>query len=427
MKPRVLYSDGAEQSANVRVLSASAVAEMATTSAAAVPDAPPVRLPRTPSHDVLAGAAARAASQSTIHPLDTVKVRMQVPETSARPANLASRSRRSSDRPFRPGDLQRFTRRAAVRISSLYRGVWGAASGASLAMAFYFASYGVVAKALETHTKLSVGAVAFISGAAGAIGSSVVKIPAAVCIRSVQANVYPNVWTAARRIVKAVGPLGLYTGYIPTLLEDVPDMAVKFAVYEMLQNAHFKVTQRRSNQVEDLAFGGLAGAAAAASTTPLDVVKTHMMCTAAGRPSMRSAFNKVVQNGGNKALWRGVGPRALCNGINSAVFFCFFELSRSLISQYKANEASRKQEGRAGLWQEGGMAMQDAWARLQQDQKQIGVIAAMSLAMSSTIDSLKRAPRRVALAGSPSSSEAAPAPAPAAPVGGVKSPKAVRC
>ena len=30
--------------------------------------------------------------------------------------------------------------------------------------------------------------------------------------------------------------------------------------------------------------------------------------------------------GGPKALFRGVGPRALSNGVNSAVFFMFFEV-----------------------------------------------------------------------------------------------------
>ncbi len=33
---------------------------------------------------------------------------------------------------------------------------------------------------------------------------------------------------------------------------------------------------------------------------------------------------------------RGVGPRALSNGINSAVFFCFFEALRSTFKQRKA-------------------------------------------------------------------------------------------
>ena len=64
-------------------------------------------------------------------------------------------------------------------------------------------------------------------------------------------------------------------GFVPTLLEDVPDMAVKFAVYESLRSLHQRVFHGRSATIlEDLVIGGTAGAAAAAATTPLDVVKT---------------------------------------------------------------------------------------------------------------------------------------------------------
>jgi solute carrier family 25 S-adenosylmethionine transporter 26 len=35
-------------------------------------------------------------------------------------------------------------------------------------------------------------------------------------------------------------------------------------------------------------------------------------------------------------MCRGVGPRALSNGINSAVFFCFFEALRTTFKQRKA-------------------------------------------------------------------------------------------
>jgi solute carrier family 25 S-adenosylmethionine transporter 26 len=41
-----------------------------------------------------------------------------------------------------------------------------------------------------------------------------------------------------------------------------------------------------------------------------------------------SAVRAVYANGGGKAFFRGIGPRALSNGINSAVFFCFFEALR---------------------------------------------------------------------------------------------------
>ncbi len=55
------------------------------------------------------------------------------------------------------------------------------------------------------------GATAFVAGAAAALGSSVVKVPLAVCIRSVQAGIYKNVVHAAQEITKAAGVRGLFT------------------------------------------------------------------------------------------------------------------------------------------------------------------------------------------------------------------------
>ena len=135
-------------------------------------------------------------------------------------------------------------------------------------------------------------------------------------------------------------------------------------------------------------MGAAAGAFAAAATTPLDVIKTNMMCTAASRPTMMSSARAVMAQGGPVhffrcegdsdtvfvcalfadtfilsiypnvrksvpllpglnpsilvpsscwgAMCRGVGPRALSNGINSAVFFCFFEALRGSFKKRKA-------------------------------------------------------------------------------------------
>jgi solute carrier family 25 S-adenosylmethionine transporter 26 len=107
-------------------------------------------------------------------------------------------------------------------------------------------------------------------------------------------------------------------------------MAVKFAVYETLRLTHRSLaSERQPSTLEDLFMGGFAGAAAAAATTPLDVVKTRMMCTASSRPTLLGAARSVLAEGdGFKAFFRGVGPRALSNGLNSAVFFCFFEAIR---------------------------------------------------------------------------------------------------
>jgi|APGre2960657444_1045066.scaffolds.fasta_scaffold03149_2 solute carrier family 25 S-adenosylmethionine transporter 26 len=284
------------------------------------------------SIDVLAGAAARAASQSTIHPLDTLKVRMQAPlRGNASPACASAASK--------------YGLGAGGRVASLYKGVGGAASGAGIAIGTYFAFYGVASRALERHTDLPASARAFLAGAAGAIGSSFVKVPAAVCIRSVQANLYPSVLSAAACITRAAGVRGLYTGYLPTVLEDVPDMAFKFAAYESMRAAHARLTGRtrdEASRLEDLCMGGAAGALAAAATTPLDVLKTRMMCSASSRPTFRGALGAVLaEKRGIAPFFAGVGPRALSNGLNSAVFFMFFEAIRSRLLAREA-EGRRK-------------------------------------------------------------------------------------
>ena len=320
-----------------------------------------------PVTDVIAGATARAASQSTIHPLDTIKVRMQA----ALKGNKVASKVTSAAAPVSTGKYGIGATAAVAgkspramaaatgavlgkvggEVSSLYRGVFGAAGGAGLAIGAYFAFYGAAKKMLEANTEYSVSTVAFLAGGVGALGSSIVKVPAAVCIRSVQANVYPNVIVAARSITKAAGPRGMFTGYLPTLLEDVPDMAVKFAAYETMRTMHRRVTGMKpedSHAAADISMGLIAGAVAAGATTPLDVVKTRMMCNASQRPSFAGAIAGVWRDsppgvGRAKTFFTGVGPRAFSNGINSAIFFCFFEQLRVVFKQQDERRALQRE------------------------------------------------------------------------------------
>eukprot|EP00951_Prasinocladus_malaysianus_P043010 scaffold531429_cov43-Prasinocladus_malaysianus.AAC.1 len=127
---------------------------------------------------------------------------------------------------------------------------------------------------------------------------------------------------------------GMLSGFTPTVLEDIPDMAFKFAAYESLRQLHATATGgRKANPTEDFAMGAVSGAFAAAATTPLDVIKTNMMCNASTRPTMMTAAREVYAQGGLRAFGRGLGPRALSNGINSAVFFCFFEAIRNYFAE----------------------------------------------------------------------------------------------
>jgi len=99
----------------------------------------------------------------------------------------------------------RMVKRALPRIAGLYRGVFGAASGAGIAIGAYFAFYGAATNVLVRNTQMKPASIAFTAGAIAAAGGSIVKVPLAVCIRSVQAGVYPNVIKAASEITAAAG------------------------------------------------------------------------------------------------------------------------------------------------------------------------------------------------------------------------------
>merc|ERR1719506_2288221 len=300
-----------------------------------------------PLNDTIAGALARAASQSTIHPLDTVKVQMQA-------GTFGTAALAGSGGVSKFGALVPPSGAAAKiipSIASLYRGVFGAASGAGIAIGAYFAIYSTTTRLLDLHVKSRLGegvppgAIAFTAGAIAAAGGSFVKVPLAVCIRSVQAGVYPNFVNASKSIVKAAGARGLFTGFLPTFLEDVPDMAVKFACYETLRSLHRKMNKGKpSTAQEDLVMGGFSGSVAAAATTPLDVIKTTMMCSAATRPSVVGACKSIWAQGlGPKAFFTGVGARSLSNGVNTAVFFAFFEAIKGCMDKREATkEAGRR-------------------------------------------------------------------------------------
>lgn len=281
-----------------------------------VPESVPTPPPK-PVSEVLAGATARVASQATIHPLDTLKVRLQ---TTSKAVGIG-----------RPS----FGLHCGLRgVLTLYKGVLGAAAGAGFAIGTYFAFYTTARNLMTRRTSFNSSAIAFISAGTAAASCSVVKVPLAVCIRSVQAGVYKHPFEAAVSIIRAVGIRGLFTGYLPTVVEDVPDMAVKFAAFETMRSVHKSfLTDRQPSAQEDFVFGAISGALAAACTTPVDVVKTNMMCQATCRPSMTSIAKKIMQTQGLKGFFQGVGPRALSNGMNSAIFFCFFEAFRSVLLQ----------------------------------------------------------------------------------------------
>ena len=111
-------------------------------SLSAPPPPPPPSTPKVdtkPASDVLAGAMARAASQGTIHPLDTLKVRMQSQSGKAAKRPLSKIAKlippAGADAAATAAKAQKAVSKAIPKVASLYKGVIGAASGLVLPLA----------------------------------------------------------------------------------------------------------------------------------------------------------------------------------------------------------------------------------------------------------------------------------------------------
>jgi len=132
-----------------------------------------------PVKDIIAGGLARAASQSTIHPLDTVKVRMQAtlkgvagaaaptpPSVGKYGVGLSAVSNGAVSLGKR--SLASAAKAGATKFTSevgmMYKGCFGAATGAGIAIGAYFAFYGTAKKLLQEKSDMPVSQIAFVAG-----------------------------------------------------------------------------------------------------------------------------------------------------------------------------------------------------------------------------------------------------------------------
>ncbi len=67
----------------------------------------------------------------------------------------------------------------------------------------------------------------------------------------------------------------------------------------------------------------------------------------------------MAERPGLRVFFRGVGPRALSNGLNSAIFYCWFEILRAHLAENLARKQREQQLGLGQRQQAGRLGMSD--------------------------------------------------------------------
>ncbi|KAL2068884.1 hypothetical protein VTL71DRAFT_15222 [Oculimacula yallundae] len=274
---------------------------------------------------LLAGALAGTTVDLSLYPLDTLKTRLQ-----------------SSS-----GFL------ASGGFTGIYRGVGSAIVGSAPGAALFFCTYEYTKSFLSArrHAKTAIDGGAeewtapiehMIAASLGEVAACAVRVPTEVIKQRTQAGQYPSSLGTIKAILSQRSAIGLggvwmelYRGWSVTIMREVPFTVIQFPLWESMKEYRRRKSGKESISAwESGLFGSAAGAVAAATTTPLDVLKTRMML-AKEKTAVVPLLKQILRDSGPRAFFAGIGPRILWISAGGAIFLGSYQWAYNSLSGEK--------------------------------------------------------------------------------------------
>uniref|UniRef100_A0A0G4F9G4 Mitochondrial carrier protein n=1 Tax=Chromera velia CCMP2878 TaxID=1169474 RepID=A0A0G4F9G4_9ALVE len=298
---------------------------------------------------LLSGAASRIAKEVVLHPIDTVKARLQF---------------REGARVFSPSMLK-----------GLYDGVVPALVVGTPAGSLFFGVKDVASKtALEVLKAKGIEGLTGtqLSTIAGVVAASIpywaVRQPAELVKTRRQTGVATDSVKAFQEVVEDDGIGGLYQGYGSNFAYAVPTDIVKFLVYDNVKRQWQQAKRQRGEKDKLSTLEGAIGGAAASCvaqivSTPLDVIRTRLMTSEKKRKGRLTAEEgqgeeeeeeeqreyegildcgrKIVEREGAGMLFAGISPRIARAVVSGAIQFSTYELVKNLFGEEAAKKLKK--------------------------------------------------------------------------------------
>ncbi|XP_051830180.1 mitoferrin-1 isoform X1 [Antechinus flavipes] len=291
------------------------------------------------STHMTAGAMAGILEHSVMYPVDCVKTRMQSlhPDPKARYTSVF-------------GALKKI-----IRTEGFWRPLRGLnvmVMGAGPAHAMYFGCYENMKRTFNEvlnrrgNSHLANG----IAGSMATLLHDAVMNPAEVVKQRMQ--MYNSPHHSALRCIRAVwrkeGLGAFYRSYTTQLTMNIPFQSIHFITYEFLQEQMNPL--RGYNPQSHILAGGLAGAIAAAATTPLDVCKTLLntqenmalsLANVSGHLSgMANAFRTVYQLSGVAGYFKGIQARIIYQMPSTAISWSVYEFFKYFLTKHRTEKTT---------------------------------------------------------------------------------------
>jgi len=243
----------------------------------------------------MGGAGAGLAVDVFFFPLDTLKTRLQ--------------------------SSQGFVK--AGGFKNIYRGLGTVVTGSMPSSALFFGSYTFAKQILSPSSPSSDSSPhlpnIIVASCFGEVVACGVRVPVEMVKQQMQVRKSETTGAVIKNILKTGGIRSLYSGYLITVMRDIPFSVIQFPLWEYLKNETKK--RREITVVEEALCGSISGGVAGFLTTPLDVVKTRVMLG-----ESRQTIGSLFKEGGVKVFFSGVVPRTLWLSLGGGVYLGVFSL-----------------------------------------------------------------------------------------------------
>ncbi|KAJ9095290.1 hypothetical protein QFC21_005656 [Naganishia friedmannii] len=297
---------------------------------------------------LVAGGLAGLAEACICHPLDTIKVRMQL-----------SKSRKARGlKPLGPwATAQQIVARETPM--GLYKGIGAVVTGIVPKMAIRFASFEAYKNALsDADGKLKPKGVFLAGLLAGATEAVLVVSPMEVVKIRLQAQQhsladpldipkYRNAAHAAFTIVREEGLSTLYRGVALTALRQATNQGVNFTAYQEFKRLAKSYQPAYANvelpSWQTMILGLVSGAMGPFSNAPIDTIKTRIQ-KASKEPgeTALSRLTKVTvtmfKEEGPAAFYKGILPRVMRVAPGQAIVFTVYERVKTILDSLSTTE-----------------------------------------------------------------------------------------